>query len=345
MTGLITLAFLGDLMIGGDIDRGLGARGPEHYWGDALPVLRAADAVIANLECPITSYPHRWPWPKTWKFRASPGTVEILEAGNVRFVNLANNHMLDYRAQGLLDTLGHLDAAGIGHAGAGADAEAAAEPGLLRLDGLTVGVIGLTDNKRPFAARPDRPGTNYVAINPWDRWAGGAGSPEAAAAAVARGVAKLRARGAGLVVLSAHLGINMLQRPSQRFVRFVRAAIDAGVDLHHGHSAHLVQAVEPYRQGLALYDTGNFIDDYWKFPLLPSTWSFVFLVEIETSAGPPRLRRLLLRPIEVRPRTVALARGAAFEAICRRMTRLSAARGCTLRPHPEGLELPLGEAA
>ena len=329
--GRATLAFIGDVMIGGDVDRSLAEHGAEYYWGDVLPVLRAADAVIANLECPITSYPHRWPYPKTWRFRASPACVEILRAGNVRGVNLANNHSLDYQAQGLLDTMQHLDEAEIVHAGAGADAAAAAAPKLLALEGLTLGLLGLTDNKRPFAAGPARPGTNYMPID---------GRPERLSA-IADGVEALRAAGAELVVLSAHLGLNMLQRPSRRFRDFARGVLDAGVDLFHGHSAHLFQAVEQRDHGLVLYDTGNFIDDYWKFPLLPTLWTFVFLVEIE--GGRPR--RLLLRPVEIGPLAVSLARGAVFEKICQRMQRLSRDTDCDLQPHPEGLELRLEESA
>lgn len=314
-------------MIGGAVDRSLPRCGAEHYWGDTLPLLRSADAVIANLECPITDYPHRWPRLKTWRFHASPAGIEILRAGNVRFVNLANNHSLDYQAEGLLDTMRHLDQAGIGHAGGGGDAAAAAAPKLLALPDLTLGLIGMTDNLPAYAATAERPGTHYMPID--DR-------PERVTS-IAERVERLRARGAELVVLSAHLGLNMMQRPERRFRRFARAVVEAGIDLFHGHSAHLFQAVEPHGAGLVLYDTGNFLDDYWKFPFLPTLWTFVFLVEIETG----RPRRLLLYPVEIGPLAVALARGAAFERICRRMQRLSAARGCILRPHPDGLELAL----
>ena len=62
--------------------------------------------------------------------------VDVLRAGNIRAVSLANNHMLDRRALCLRDTLGHLDAAGIRHAGAGRNLEEAVRPAILDLESL-----------------------------------------------------------------------------------------------------------------------------------------------------------------------------------------------------------------
>ena len=49
----ITLAFVGDVMLGRGIDALRAVRRPEAFWGDTLALLHAADAVVANLECPI----------------------------------------------------------------------------------------------------------------------------------------------------------------------------------------------------------------------------------------------------------------------------------------------------
>jgi len=49
---------------------------------------------------------------------------------------------------------------------------------------------------------------------------------------------------ADIVVFSIHWGPNMRARPSPEFRAFARAAIDAGVDLIWGHSAHVAHRVE-----------------------------------------------------------------------------------------------------
>src|SRR5262249_36254927 len=135
----------------------------------------------------------------------------------------------------------------------------------------------------------------------------------------ARSVRQLRADGADLVVLALHWGPNMRTRPPIWFRVFAHAAIDRGVDILHGHSAHVFHGVERYREGLILYDTGNFIDDYWKFPLRKTHWSFVFLLEIGTA----RRWRLRLVPVHVHTpdhrSAMSLAKGDAAAAICARM--------------------------
>jgi poly-gamma-glutamate capsule biosynthesis protein CapA/YwtB (metallophosphatase superfamily) len=334
-----TLAFLGDLMLGRTVSKLLPARPPEWIWGDVLPVLRKADAVLANLESPITA--HGEPWRTTWKtfhFRADPAVVRMLACANLRFLSLANNHILDFGATGLVDTMKHLDAAGILHAGAGRNAAEAAAPAILELPGLEVGIIAATDTQRSFRSGPATPGTNFLEI----------GEPSAALDRMRGAIDLLRRRGSALVVLSLHWGPNMRLGPRARFRRFAQAAIDRGVDIVHGHSAHVFHAIERYRGGVILYDTGNFIDDhwnfwnfgsYWNFPFRHDDWSFVFLVDVADR----RLSRLRLLPVRTRPWPLSLAAGKTFAKIRRRVQTLSARFGTPMVETTEGLEVPLAK--
>lgn len=327
----VTLAFLGDLMLGRKVSRALPARGPAWFWGDTLPVLRAADGVFANLECPIAAAPLKPNKVKTFHFRADPGAVEILRQGNVHFVCLANNHTMDFGAEGLRQTLAILDGAGIQHAGGGMNRAQAETPALLAFDGLAVGAIAATDNMRTFAAGPERPGANFVGTIFTGR-AHGLEWIEASVRALRKG-------GADIVVLSLHWGPNMRTAPPGWFRRFAHGAIDRGVDVIHGHSAHVFQGVERYRDGIVLYDTGDFIDDYWKFPLRETFWSFIFLIEI----GTDRRTRLRLLPVENHFDThrspPRLATAAAFHAITARMKMLCGAFETPVTQTSEGLEI------
>lgn len=323
-----TLALIGDVMLGRLVNEVLATRPPAETWGDVAPVLRAADAVFANLECAITNHRGKWPHGfKVFHFRADPSATDVLEAGNIRYVSLANNHVLDFDVQGLLDTLAHLDAAGIAHAGAGRDPDDAMRPAVVTVGGLTVGVIATTDNEPAFAAGPDRPGTCFTEIR----------ADPTVLAPIEQQVAALRAAGADLVVLSVHWGPNMVERPPPRFRDFAHAVLDRGVDLLHGHSAHIFQAVERHGRGLILYDTGDFVDDYAVDPELRNDRSFVFLVELDRRG----LRRLRMLPVELGFARVDLARGATFDAICERMQRLCAEFETPLTATGTGLELAL----
>lgn len=321
----VTLAFVGDVMLGRRVNDQIGSRHPAAFWGDVLPLLRSADAVIANLECPITN--HTEEWRRTWKafrFRADPSAVSVLKAANIRFVNLANNHILDFEARGLLDTLGHLDAAGIAHAGAGRCSEDALRPAILDVAGLKLGFLALTDNMPEFAAGRDRPGTNFMRIR----------SDHATLSLIDLLVQDLRRSEADFVVMSAHWGPNLRPWPPARFREFAHNVVELGVDLFHGHSAHLFQGMELHGNGLILYDTGDFLDDYWVFPFVRTDRSCVFLAELTEG----RLRRVRVVPVSLEPTRVRLADPAEFEAIRRRMYRRCQPFNTAFALTPEGLE-------
>src|ERR671910_572218 len=167
---MITLALTGDVMLGRGVAEALDGRmHPEEPWGDVMPLMDAADLRIINLECAITD--NEQPWmrsPKVFHFRAQPSAIETLLTARIEVCSLANNHTLDFEEQGLLDTLEHLDAAGIRHAGAGRNQEEAVDPAILIVPAdhtHRVALLAFTDNEPSFAAGTDRPGTNYLPVS------------------------------------------------------------------------------------------------------------------------------------------------------------------------------------
>jgi poly-gamma-glutamate capsule biosynthesis protein CapA/YwtB (metallophosphatase superfamily) len=315
---MITLALVGDVMLGRKVNEALRTVSPEQPWGDVLPLLISADLRIVNLECAITD--HKQPWtrtPKVFHFRADSSAIEVLKAARVDVCSLANNHTLDFEERGLLDTMEHLQGAGIWYAGAGRDREEAARPALLaarRADRTSrVALLAFTDNEPPFAAGSDRPGTNYLPVS----------LESHVLRRVEAAVTAAREAGAETVVFSNHWGPNMVQRPSALFRQFARAVMDRGVDVYYGHSAHIFQGVEIYGGKPILYDMGDFIDDYAVHPKLRNDWSFLFKVSLEGS----EFQRLELFPVTLHYTRVQLAKGKEREAILDRMERLSGEMG------------------
>jgi poly-gamma-glutamate synthesis protein (capsule biosynthesis protein) len=118
-----TIALAGDTMLGRGVagslmrDRAAPLVAPE-----VVEQLARADAVVLNLECCISDGGTPFPDPaKRFLFRAPPVAAERLAELGVDAVTLANNHALDYGPQALLDTLRHLERAGVAAVGAGAD--------------------------------------------------------------------------------------------------------------------------------------------------------------------------------------------------------------------------------
>jgi poly-gamma-glutamate synthesis protein (capsule biosynthesis protein) len=324
---MLTLALIGDVMLGRGVDAALRHMRPQDMWGDVLPQLRRADLRIANLECALTR--HAQPWARSWKmyhFRADPSAVRFLAAAHINACSLANNHTLDFEARGLVDTLNTLDAAGIRHAGAGLDSAAAAAPALLEVGSAApcrVALVAFTDNQADFAAGPAQPGTNYAKVS----------LDAGTLARVADAIAQARSQGADWVVFSNHWGANFVERPAADFRRFARRVIELGADVYYGHSAHLCQGIEIHRGRPILYDTGDFIDDYAVDPLLRNDRSCLFKLMFE----PGRLRRIELMPVTLDIAQVTLARGEDFDAIADRMTRLCAELGTRLERQADRL--------
>src|SRR4051794_30346899 len=239
---------------------------------DVVTVAAEGDAFIVNLECCISDRGSRWPDPaKPFFFRAPPAAAERLAEIGVDCVTLANNHALDYGAQALLDTLGHLSAVGIVCVGAGPDVQSARAPALLSAGCTRLAVVGVSDHPAAFAAGPTEPGIAYADLR------------EAGIGWLADGVADAR-RGADAVLVSPHWGPNMTVRPAPYIRRAARALLAAGATLVAGHSAHVVHGAERR----VLYDLGDFIDDYMVDARVRNDLGFLFLVDLD-AGGPKRL--------------------------------------------------------
>ena len=304
----VQLGFVGDLILGRHVSEALrGGLAPADMWGGLRPRMLATDAMIGNLEGPITTHPVKWGRWKAFYFRADPLALDALRAGNFKCLALANNHTIDYGAQGMFDTRKHLEAAGIAFAGAGADPDQAMKPALFTAGQVRIGFVSITNTVPAFRARPDRPGTNYWRIS----------SDRQTVGRLAGLVHDLRRAGAEVIILSVHWGPNYRWWPPKRYQAFARRAIDLGVDIVHGHSAHILQAVEFHGRGVILYDTGDYIDDLIVVRGFRSDYSCLFLIE----AGPGLSPSLRMVPAKLSVARVNRATGDDADTIRRDMIR------------------------
>ena len=89
----MTLLFTGDVLL----DRGVRPyaehQGVQSLFGDVNSVFRQADAVIINMECPLTDV--ETPVNKHYIFRAEPRWAKDLQAAGITHAALANNHTND----------------------------------------------------------------------------------------------------------------------------------------------------------------------------------------------------------------------------------------------------------
>ena len=331
---LFSLSLLGDLQLGRLVGEALasGDASPAGVWGSTLPILRASDCVVANLECALTTHKSMWTRsPKAFHFKAPPGPgVACLRAAGVRAVSLANNHSLDWEVPGMQETMRVLDAAGIARAGVGMQLPEAQAPGWLTAAGVRIALLSISDHPSDWGATYEEPGINL--FDPF---------PSADALAWARqAAAAARAGGADLVILAAHYGGNYVLRPPQAVRAFFRSLLDTSeVDVVFGHSAHVAQGVEVHRGRLILYQAGDFVDDYAKDPVWRNDWGALFTARYEVSPGGERSK---LESFDAVPVVLSLAQtnvaaGAEALRIAARLQGLSAELGTQLEAGEGGV--------
>jgi poly-gamma-glutamate synthesis protein (capsule biosynthesis protein) len=330
---MVSLALAGDVMLGRLVDRYVlsdPASDPAYVWGDTRTLWSEHDLRLMNLECVIASdCDARPPAPKTFTFGARPRAIEALCAVRADCVTLANNHVLDFGADALLEMLDLLDQHGIAWAGAGRHLEEALLPAVLTAGGLTVGVVGITDNEPEWEAGPTRPGINFVDYDL-------AGLKGPYLGRLERALAQARRR-ADLVVVSAHVGPNWGE-PSPQMLALARQVIDLGADLYWGHSNHTTRGVEVYQGKPILYSTGDFVDDYAVDPAERNDLSFLFRVEVEDKI----IRRLVLHPVKIGHFQVNRAAGADAAWVIAWMQARCARFGTPLVEQDGVLRLELG---
>jgi len=255
-----------------------------------------ADVRIVNLETSITTSEAKWP-NKAFNYRATPATARLaLQTANIDYVSLANNHILDYQVQGMVDTLDALDQMGIRHAGAGANLEQASRPAILdvKSSGLRLGCFSFSDHYREWAATDQDGG---IALVTYD---------DACRQYLRRLITSHRQKDRlDVVLVSIHWGPNYAWQPSADIQSLAHFLIDeCQVDVIHGHSAHHIQGIEIYHGRPILYGCGDLVDDYAIDREYRNDLGLVYLVSLGEQM---KLKRVDLVPTRIHGCQVGLA--------------------------------------
>ncbi len=238
----VSMAFTGDVIFAGNVETILKTNGYDYPYREIAELLQKPDFTIANLETPITTRGDQQQ--KQYTYRSSPNALPAFKAAGFDIVNLANNHILDYGQDGLLDTIKALDAKEILHTGAGKNLEEAYRPVIVEKNGIKVAFLGFShkvpDNS--WKAGKNQPGTTQL----YD--------PKQAIKTIEDTRDK-----ADLVVVMAHWGEEKAEKPLEEHRKMARSFIDAGADLIVGTHPHVLQGLEHYQGKWIAYSLGNFL--------------------------------------------------------------------------------------
>lgn len=272
-------------------------------------LLKRADVTVGNLESPLSSGGSQ-DADKDVTFRGDPRGIESLSNSGFDFLSLGNNHVLDYGAAALADTVSALDANSIGHAGAGADKDAAWKPAVVERDGASVAFLSFSHILPP----------GFVATSSHAGLAQGRNNMDAVVAAIKTAKAEN-----DYVIVSFHWGVEYQDDANGDQVRDAHKAIDAGADMVMSHHPHVIQAVEYYKGRLIAYSLGDFVFDHYS-----RKTGEAFILDAEL--GPDGVANARVTPVYLdgngKPEVVT---GSAADVILGRLKSISAKRSTQVK--------------
>jgi poly-gamma-glutamate synthesis protein (capsule biosynthesis protein) len=236
----VVINAVGDIMLAGSGENTYRKHGYDYPFDATRKTLKQGDIVIGNLESPIASSGVEFT-DKRFRFKAGLKAALALKNAGFTHLSLANNHMLDFGADGLKQTLEALGSSRIIHSGAGLNLAAARKAGITDVNGVKIAFL------------------SYSLTYPEEFFAGAqkAGTAPGYAQFFTADIVQAK-KSADCVIVSFHWGGEGEVKPKSYQVSAARSAIDAGADIVIGHHPHVLQGVEHYGKGVIFYSLGNF---------------------------------------------------------------------------------------
>lgn len=229
----VTLNFFGDLNLG------------HHKIDDPFKNIKKdlldADLNVCNLEGPVIKNYNKGFLRKSSPIYTLDYNIQYLNSNKINCACLANNHIMDYKQDGLQETITNLKKHSIKHFGADNDLVKSLKPATYIINDVKVGLIGFSwDIIQTINAKKNKAGTsplnkkiilNSVIIN--------------------------KSKFDFLIVyLHFSYEFERWPLPSQR--KLCHKIIDNGADIIIGNHPHILQGIENYKGKLIAYSMGNF---------------------------------------------------------------------------------------
>lgn len=252
----ILINVTGDLVINKDLHESVISKEVEEQF-------RKADFNIVNLECPITKSSNNKRIIKTGPhLRGNENSIiNIIKKLKVSGVTLANNHILDYGPEGVIDTIEFCNRYDVEYVGAGINKYEAAKALRIVIKGIKLSFINITENE--------------WSINDFDK-------PSANPVDLIENIKSIREEKnkCDFLILIIHGGNEYRNLPSPRIQKLYRFFVDEGADLVISHHTHCISGFENYKNSSIYYGLGNFLFTKDK-PI--EDWYYGIILEIEIS--------------------------------------------------------------
>jgi poly-gamma-glutamate capsule biosynthesis protein CapA/YwtB (metallophosphatase superfamily) len=242
--GALKIYFTGDLLLDRGVREQIDKEGVAALFTGVRPLFADADAVVANLECPVTKV--HAPINKRYIFRAEPEYLPEIKKAGITHLVMANNHTYDQGRAGLRDTYDNLIHSQLVPVGYGGNQDDACKPVIIQKGAIKVALFSsvlLTLEGWPYL--PDSSGVCQATVDEL----------------AARIKAFRKANDPCKVVVILHWGAEFQESPTPQQRVQAQQLADAGADAIIGHHPHVIQSKTVYKGKPVFYSLGNFIFD------------------------------------------------------------------------------------
>ncbi|MGW0470233.1 CapA family protein [Streptomyces coeruleorubidus] len=204
------------------------------------PVISKADLAICHMETPVGK--PRGPFEGYPEFLVPPQILTSLKDVGYDTCSTASNHTYDHGLGAVRRTLNAMDKAGLGHTGSARTPEEAQRINIRDVNGVKVAHLSFSWMSF-LNPTPEK-----------EKWA----FNQIGTDAIKDAEARAREKGAEVVILSVHWGLEHYNEPSAPQLQLAeRLTTETGVDLVIGHHAHVVQPIQKVNGTWVAYSLGN----------------------------------------------------------------------------------------
>jgi poly-gamma-glutamate capsule biosynthesis protein CapA/YwtB (metallophosphatase superfamily) len=239
----ITLLFAGDTLFDWSVKETVRTKGADFPFVHVKKEVQGADYAVLNLETAVTTLTDKDP-NQLYNFKSDPEALSGIKNTGFDLVSLGNNHALDFRVAGLLETIENLNQYELPYIGAGKDEKEAYASETVVLKGKSIKFLA------------------FSRFMPSTAWFAGKNQPGIASAyqedKVLAAIEKEKPD-ADFLFVYIHWGVEKNTIPEEWQRRLARDMIDTGADGVIGSHPHVLQGVEYYDNKPIAYSLGNFL--------------------------------------------------------------------------------------
>ncbi len=257
----VVIAAMGDLLLHQPLQAKASHQGFESLWREALPFIRKADIVYANLEGPIATGidasgkevadPMQFNfavYSDFPRFNYHPSLAQDLKKSGFTLLSTANNHAFDRKAIGIDKTLDLLEKNGLMQIGSRKSNSQAEFYKIVEKNGLKIAWIACTEHTNGHEDTQKQILYCYKAKD--KEW-------------ILNKIAALKSK-VDAIIIAPHWGEEYQERSNQSQQTFAHQVLEAGATVVLGSHPHVLQEVEQYttkdkRTTFISYSLGNFV--------------------------------------------------------------------------------------